>query len=259
MARIRSIKPEFFTSEQVAECSTNARLLFVGMWCFCDDQGIHPDSPARLKMEVFPSDDLTKSDVEKYVEELVAVGLIQRYEVEGQKYLIVTGWSRHQKIDKPSKKYPLPLAEQSPNDTGSLPEDSANVRRVLGDGKDVDVDVDVEGKKDTPPSPRKRGRETGPALGLEFLLTSGVPEQAAKDWLAVRAKGRAPLTESAWNGLVREAKRAGISPAQAVQIAAEKGWRGFEAAWVADRGGRPGTPSPAAPRETVRDVSELGL
>ena len=207
MARIRSIKPEFFTSEQVAECSTNARLLFVGMWCFCDDQGIHPDSPARLKMEVFPSDDLTKADVEQYVEELVAVGLIQRYEVEGQKYLMVTGWVRHQKIDKPSKKYPLPVAEDSTSDRVKLDEDSSNTRRALGDGKDVDVDV--EGKKETPPTPRKRGRESAPALGLDFLLTAGVPEQAAKDWLAVRAKGRAPLTESAWNGLVREARGAG--------------------------------------------------
>jgi hypothetical protein len=114
-------------------------------------------------------------------------------------------------------------------------------------------------KPNTPPTPRKRGREPVAALGLEFLLSAGVPAQAAKDWLAVRAKSRAPLTESAWNGLVREAQRAGLSPAQAVQIAAEKGWRGFEASWIADRGARPGLPAPAAPRETVRDVSELGL
>ena len=31
MARIRSIKPEFWVSEQVAECSTSARLTFVGL------------------------------------------------------------------------------------------------------------------------------------------------------------------------------------------------------------------------------------
>ena len=48
MARIRSIKPQFWTSEQIADCSSNARLLFIGLWNFCDDCGVHPASPARL-------------------------------------------------------------------------------------------------------------------------------------------------------------------------------------------------------------------
>ena len=43
MARIRSIKPEFWTAEQVMECSPMARLLFIGMWNFCDDGGNHHD------------------------------------------------------------------------------------------------------------------------------------------------------------------------------------------------------------------------
>jgi len=47
MARIRTIKPEFWVSEQVGECSPNARLLFIGMWNFCDDRGVHPAKPNR--------------------------------------------------------------------------------------------------------------------------------------------------------------------------------------------------------------------
>jgi hypothetical protein len=114
MARIRSIKPEFFTSEQVAECSTTARLLFVGMWCFCDDQGIHPASIARLKMEVFPADPLTKEQIAGLVEELIHAGLLREYVVSAEKYWLVTGW-KHQKIEKPSNKYPRPLADHSAN------------------------------------------------------------------------------------------------------------------------------------------------
>lgn len=138
MARIRSIKPEFFTSEQVAECSTNARLLFIGMWCFCDDQGIHPASVARLKMEVFPGDDFTKSDIAAMADELVTHGLLQEYEVEGEKFWLVTGW-KHQKIDKPSKKYPLPVAD-----------DSSNARRKVSDHSGTEGSGcrgDVEGKE----------------------------------------------------------------------------------------------------------------
>jgi hypothetical protein len=50
MARIRTVKPEFWTSEQVMNCSRDARLLFIGMWNFCDDGGNHPASAKTLKV-----------------------------------------------------------------------------------------------------------------------------------------------------------------------------------------------------------------
>ena len=70
MARIRSIKPEFFTSEQVVDCSPTARLLFVGLWCFSDDAGIHPASSRTIKMQIFPGDDLCSLDIDRLVAEL---------------------------------------------------------------------------------------------------------------------------------------------------------------------------------------------
>ena len=63
MARIRTIKPEFWTSEQVMECSPLARLLFIGVWNFCDDAGNHPMSAKTLKALVFPGDDITSAKV----------------------------------------------------------------------------------------------------------------------------------------------------------------------------------------------------
>lgn len=138
MARIRSIKPEFFTSEQVAECSPTARLLFVGLWCFCDDGGVHPDSPKRIKMEIFPADEIAISKIVEMVEELVSAGLLIRYAADGQGYLKVTGW-RHQRIDKPNFRYPSPTVpgtsvEQSPNgrrgiDERSPPESKGEERK----------------------------------------------------------------------------------------------------------------------------------
>lgn len=69
MARIRTIKPEFWVSEQIAECSTSARLLFVGLWNFCDDAGVHPAKPKTLKAELFPMDDITTGDVAGWMAE----------------------------------------------------------------------------------------------------------------------------------------------------------------------------------------------
>lgn len=119
MARIRTIKPEFWTSEQVVECSPIARLLFVGMWNFCDDGGNHPASAKTLKMQIFPGDDIAASQIESYISELLNSGLLSEYTAEGRKYWHVTGW-KHQKIDKPSYKHPRPFGYDSTNDSRTL-------------------------------------------------------------------------------------------------------------------------------------------
>jgi hypothetical protein len=71
MARIRSIKPEFWASEQIGECSSNARLLFIGIWNFADDRGVYPDKPKQLKAHVFPFDDITGEQVSGWIGELL--------------------------------------------------------------------------------------------------------------------------------------------------------------------------------------------
>ena len=119
MARIRTIKPEFWTSEQIVECSPIARLLFIGMWNFCDDGGNHPASAKTLKMQIFPGDDIAISQIEALVAELVAAGLLSEYLAEGRRYWNVTGW-KHQKIERPSYKYPRPIDDNSPNDRRQL-------------------------------------------------------------------------------------------------------------------------------------------
>jgi hypothetical protein len=124
MARIRSIKPEFWTSEQVVECSPTVRLLFIGLWNFCDDHGIHPASCLRLKMEVFPGDKCTERQIASWVGQLVKVGLLKSYVVDGKEFWIVTGW-KHQKIEKPTYLYPLPqFGDQSPNGSGTVADHS---------------------------------------------------------------------------------------------------------------------------------------
>jgi hypothetical protein len=121
MARIRSIKPEFWTSEQVMDVSIPARCLFIGMWNFCDDAGIHPASEKSLKAKVFPGDDLTSTDVRRMIDELISVGLLVEYRVDDEPFWQVTGWY-HQKIDQPTFKHPNP--------DGSVPAGSPRRRRT---------------------------------------------------------------------------------------------------------------------------------
>lgn len=111
MARIRTIKPDFWTSEQIVECSVEARLMFIGLWNFCDDGGIHPASTRRIKMEIYPGDDFKSEDVRRMLDELSTNKLIKLYMVDNVEYLIVTGWKTHQRIDRPTLKYPPPIDE----------------------------------------------------------------------------------------------------------------------------------------------------
>lgn len=66
---------------------------------------------------------------------------------------------------------------------------------------------------------------------LAALAEHGVGEQLAADWLTVRRQKRAPLTQTALDGLVREAVTAGIPVVEAVRICVERGWVGFKASW----------------------------
>ena len=125
MSRIRTIKPEFWSSEQVMECSPNARLAFIGMWNFCDDHGRHPWAPKQIKALVFPGDSFTSDDIAAMLGELASNGLIIRYAVDGKEYFQVTGW-HHQKIDKPQKpRFPVPVPEPSATIPGMVAEQSA--------------------------------------------------------------------------------------------------------------------------------------
>ena len=93
MSRIRTVKPEFWVSEQVVSCSLYARLLFIGLWNFCDDHGIHPASYVRLKAEVFPVDSFSIEEIKRWIAELISNGLVREYAVESKTYWLVTGWS----------------------------------------------------------------------------------------------------------------------------------------------------------------------
>lgn len=151
MARIRTIKPDFWTSAQVMELSRDARLAFIGLLNFCDDAGIHPASPKRLKAEVFPSDELSAGSVAELVREMISGGLVDEYAVDGESYWIVTGW-HHQKIDQPTYKFPRPdgtvpvgapkrrnrvaAVAPSPNASGLCAEHSPNVRGAFTPGRE---------------------------------------------------------------------------------------------------------------------------
>jgi hypothetical protein len=109
MARIRTIKPEFFTSLTIADLTPEQRLTFIGLWTHVDDEGRCVDDPRLIKAAVWPLDDRTASDIEIDLKALTESSLITRYVLARKRYLAITNWYEHQRINRPTEsKLPAP-------------------------------------------------------------------------------------------------------------------------------------------------------
>ncbi|MFF2955886.1 hypothetical protein ACFVVU_31620 [Kitasatospora sp. NPDC057965] len=104
MARIRSVKPETWVSETLAEVSIPAMVTFLGMTNHADDHGRHRDVAAIVYGLVWPlREEITRADVEDHLQQLATAGAICRYTgCDGRRYFHYPTWRNHQKIDKPS-------------------------------------------------------------------------------------------------------------------------------------------------------------
>ena len=109
MARIRTIKPEFFTSEDIISLSPLARLLFQACWCEADREGRMEWKPNTMKFRYFPGDNC---DINAVADEVVQRGLVELYEVSGRKYAFIPTFSRHQHINPRESVSVLPSPDQ---------------------------------------------------------------------------------------------------------------------------------------------------
>lgn len=106
--RIRSIKPEFWRSRDIAALDWETRLLFIGLWSYVDDNGVGKDIDFDIAGDLFAPDLIgnareTVARVSRGLRTLFEHGLIYRYEVDGKPFLEIATWTRHQRIDKPNK------------------------------------------------------------------------------------------------------------------------------------------------------------
>lgn len=155
MARIRTIKPEFWTDERIVELSPMARLFFIGMWNFADDHGGIERGARQLKMRILPGDDV---EAEPLVQELLRSGMVFEYEADGAQYLNIKNFLKHQRINRPSpQRIPsfnegAQLPEDSLRTHGGFNEDSCPERK--GSGKEVERNGMERRGEDSVPSER---------------------------------------------------------------------------------------------------------
>jgi hypothetical protein len=112
MARIRTIKPEFWDDDVIGTLSRDARLLFVATWNLADDEGLLRWTSVYLKSQAFMyDDDLTVEDVASLMGELAGADLVFPYQggVTKQRLAFIVHFRRHQKVNRPQpSKLPPP-------------------------------------------------------------------------------------------------------------------------------------------------------
>lgn len=216
MARIRTIKPEFPQSESMGRVSRESRLCFVLLWTIADDEGRLRGNSRMLASLLYPYDDDAPHLIDGWLNELEAEGCIVRYQAEGSTYLQIAKWLSHQKIDKPSK--------------SKIPEfDGAS--RILANPREssaLDLGPKDQGSKDQGREEAPRKRSAAPGLPCP----DDVDPQTWKDWLTLRRKKSAPVTETALNKARDEAIAAGMTFDAFLQVWCLRGSQGLQADWL---------------------------
>ena len=106
MARIRTLKPEFWQDEKLSPCDPLTRLVFLGLVSLADDAGRLVDNLRLIDAQIFPN---TSDTAHEALMRLSRMGRIRRgVTASGQRIIEIANWSRHQKIQHPNLKGSLP-------------------------------------------------------------------------------------------------------------------------------------------------------
>ena len=194
--RIRTIKPEFWRSEDIAALSIEDRLLFIGLWSYVEDNGVGRDEPQLIQCDLYPLDAFTEASVRTHggLMRLSQQGLITRFEgPDGRRYLQINSWDKHQKINRPSKpRFPQYNAENctltegslSPHcalTEGSLPEQGTG-NREQGTGKHtlLGPSHETEAAETASAETQTVAADAAPATASADILEASKPSKASK-------------------------------------------------------------------------------
>ncbi|MCO5147534.1 MAG: hypothetical protein M9895_15310 [Aquamicrobium sp.] len=146
MARIRTIKPEFFKHEELfdAEVETGLplRLAYAGLWTQCDREGRFAWRPRQLKIDILPYDEV---DFSRVLDALATRGFVVKYTCDGRDFGFVLSWRRHQVINNRETASVLP---PPPEKIEEIDASSTRQSRVAHAGKEEGKGRERKGKEE---------------------------------------------------------------------------------------------------------------
>ena len=100
--RIRTVKPEFWSSYDTAGLSESAALLALGLLNLADDDGYFIADCRLIRAQLAPLRETTKTTEEAFAE-LVGTGYVEtRTGTDGKPYGRVVAFLTHQRINRPT-------------------------------------------------------------------------------------------------------------------------------------------------------------
>lgn len=192
MARIRTIKPEFWEDEKIGKLPIPCRLFFIGCWNFADDFGVIKGNVALLKSQIFPYDEnLRVSEIKKWIDALVDARMLVPIIHAEESYYFIRTFRSHQVLDKRYDKSYIGKGIVKELISKALNDNDVNTTSTLRDN-DVNTteekEEEKEDKKESPNGDKKEAKASSSASSNPDFLKFN-------DWL----KRNAPYCSNAKN------------------------------------------------------------
>lgn len=205
MARIRSIKPEFWDDRKLARrTSRDARLLYIALWNMADEHGRLNGDPRWVRGQAFPyEEDLDDALLAGMLGELQDAEVVVAYEADGDPYLYLPKLAKHQRLEpgKVASKIPAPPVHNfSTTSALQVPDSDGDATEGTADGERL-----VTGNRNTRPDQQEqlRANESAPRAD------SSEPDDDSSALLYVAGS----MEHGAWSrGAARGPDRAGPDP-----------------------------------------------
>lgn len=132
----RILKESIRTSKSINAMSDFQFRLWAYLITYVDDFGRGSAEPDILKGFVFPRRKcVTEATIKTALTDLANMGLIHLYKVDGDSYLCLRNWEKHQKPRAATSKYPAP--PEVDNECMQMPTDASRCLQVYADAPDT--------------------------------------------------------------------------------------------------------------------------
>lgn len=209
----RIIRDELLTSERYWNVSDEAKLLYIHLLISADDTARYTGKNFSLRTRCFPGRSMESVRMETLLTELVDQDLIRLYEVDKERFVFIPRFK--QRLRFINSKYPEP-----PNQINDL----VIQKTDLSQAKDIPKTGSSQQKR----REEKRSEENR----SKDITPVGVSDTVFNDYLKIRKAQKKPWTSTAQKLMENEAKKAGISLQDAMEICCARGWIGFKAEWA---------------------------
>lgn len=177
---------------------------------------------------------LSVQEVRTAMGKLVSTGEITTAPTNTHTIVTICNYASYQSSESDEQPTEQPTTQQTSNQQSTNNQPTINHKQELKEPKKESTTRN----KGLPPINPPKGFSM-----RDRLISDGVPEGVVDAYMKVRKTKKAPDTEIAYKGLVREAEKAGMSISSVILECVERNWVGFKAEWVIKTPAKSETPT----------------